>query len=114
MKRTITLPNGRAVALGEYVRSWKRLQQLPSSCQVAHWSHFPNTAGQILAEIRFGIHDRINRHLPGYRRTRKWDPDWQRITSYSARLLNTPRLVIDHLPPHLHPRFAHRLRQNLV
>lgn len=58
--RVITLPNGRQVSLGEYVRSWRILKTLPAHATVAGWSHFPETAAYILAEIRFGVMDRVN------------------------------------------------------
>lgn len=62
---TIGLPDGRHILIAEYVRSWRKLLTLPADRWVAGWSHFGiTTAGEILADIRRGIHDRINRHLP--------------------------------------------------
>jgi hypothetical protein len=58
------------------------------------------------------MHDRINRHIPGFGIGRKWDQDWQRQTCHAANLLNMPRVIIDWLPPEYRTRFAHRLRCN--
>lgn len=63
----ITLPGGRKVTAGEYVRSWKILRTLPANRPVANWDHFPTPAGAILREISRGCADRINRHLPWWK-----------------------------------------------
>ncbi len=60
MKRVITLPGGRVVTIGEYVRSWRILKTLPPDREVARWTWHPVSAGEILRDIRRGIHDRIN------------------------------------------------------
>ncbi len=112
MIRIITLPSGRDVRLSTYCASWRKLKHLPASRDVANWGHFPTRVDEILGSIRYGVHDRINRHIPGFASGRKWDPDWQRAVGYSARLLNTPRLIIDWLPPDLTARFSHRLRRH--
>ena len=111
MKRTVKLPNGRCVTLGEYVRSWRILKTLPPTREVTRFFDWPEPAADILRELRRGIHDRINRHLPGYGAGRKWNPDWQRAMGHAARELNDPRLRIHYLPPDLKQRFAHRLAQ---
>jgi hypothetical protein len=36
------------------------------------------TREEILGEFRDGVHDRINRHAPGFGAGRKWDSEWQR------------------------------------
>lgn len=58
--KVITLPNGHAVSLRCYVDSWKILLTLPPSQQVTGWSWYPESAGEILRNISFGVHDRIN------------------------------------------------------
>lgn len=63
---TIGLPDGRQILLEEYVRSWRILITVSPTRQVAHWSHFPISAGEILTQIRAGIHERINRHIAGH------------------------------------------------
>lgn len=63
--KTIRLPNGRAVTLGSYVRFWQQVRRLPDAARVDGFSWIHDTAGECLAEIRRGVHDRINRHLVG-------------------------------------------------
>jgi hypothetical protein len=58
--RVITLPSGRQVTIGDYVKSWRFLKTLPPEKQINGWSHFPETAAWILSAIRFGVMDRIN------------------------------------------------------
>jgi hypothetical protein len=111
MIRLITLPNGRRVTLGTYVTAWRSILANPDA-DYPGFDHFPECGWHILVAIRDGLHDRINRHLPHYYKGRKWDPDWQRVTSYHARQLNTPRLRIYWLPPHLKQRFANRLARH--
>lgn len=79
---------------------------------VKGFDHFAAPAGEILARMREGLMDRINRHDLSYRRGRKFDSDYQRSMIFAARLLNQPRLIIDWLPPDLKERFASRLRVN--
>lgn len=106
--KVITLPNGHRTSLGTYAKSWRAIKQKPDS-MFSGFCHFPERGHCILQRMREGLHDRINQHLPYYGKGRKWDPDWQRITGYSAILLNS-RTIIDYLPPHLKPRFQSRLR----
>lgn len=108
MIRLITLPNGRRVTLGTYAAAWRAILAKPDGL-FPGFDHFPERGRHILNRIREGLHDRINRHLPHYYKGRKWDPDWQSATIHAARELNTPRLRIYWLPPHLKQRFAHRL-----
>jgi hypothetical protein len=77
---------------------------------VKGWDHFPEKAEVILREIRRGIHDRINRRMPGYGVGRKWDYQWQTDAMRTAMAVNTPRLVIyrRNLAPEWRERFAHR------
>lgn len=63
MKHTIRLPNKAAVTVGVYAAAWRTLKQLPPDRLVSGFDDFPMEAGEILGRIRFGVHDRINRHL---------------------------------------------------
>jgi hypothetical protein len=56
------------------------------------------------------LNQKINRNEP--RRGRKDCPDWRSTAKYTARQVNTSRLIIDYLPPDFKARFAHRLRCN--
>lgn len=105
----IRIPNGRAVTLAEYCRSWRTLKTLDPAARVQGWDHFATDAGAILRAIREGVHDRINRRLPWSQEGRKWAPIWQRDMARAARELNHPRLCIHWLPPDLRERFGHRL-----
>jgi hypothetical protein len=58
--RVITLPGGRSVTLGEYVRSWRVLKTMPAGASVAGWDWHPVRAGDILREIAYGVMDRVN------------------------------------------------------
>lgn len=111
MRHTIGLPDGRSVSVREYVRSWRVLRTLSPDRLVNGFYWYPETASIILRALRVGMHDRINRHLPGYGIGRKWDPNWQAEMRRAANDLNCPRLVIHWLPPDLRSRFAHRLAQ---
>ena len=109
MKRVIKLPNDRRVSLPVYVNAWRTLKAMDPSESVKGWDHFPTPAGEILRKLRAGMHDRINRHLPGYGQGRKWDDIWQLETARAADKLNAPRHVIRWLPHWLRDRFNHRL-----
>lgn len=112
-KRVIVLPNGRSVTLGEYARSWRELKTLPPESSIRGWDHFPATVSGVLAAIRFGVHDRINRHVPGYGDGRKWDIDWQAQARRCGYAVNTPRLIVrkSQVPIELRARLAHRIHQ---
>ena len=112
MKRIIRLPNGHRCGLGEYARSWREVKRLAATApdaQIKDWDHFPTSAATVLHDLRFGMHDRINRHIAGYDRGRKWAIEWQVETIRTARALNTPRLAIHWLPTEWRGRFSHRL-----
>ena len=101
MKRLVTLPNGPRVSLGVYVASWNGMldimAQTPDAL-VKGWDDFPIEAAAIRRDLQCGIHDRINRHIPGYGRGRKWDEDYQtelrrdarRVNDYASRRLVHP------------------------
>lgn len=109
--RYIILGDGKPVTLASYVEAWRYCRAAdPATFLRRTPNGWPGYAGEALAQFRGGLHDRINRHLPGYGTGRKWSDDWQRETLQAASRLNTPRLIIDWLPPHLKGRFSHRLR----
>ena len=53
-KYYITLPGGRRVTMGEYVRSWKALKTMPPNAEVANWTWYPVKARDILRQIMSG------------------------------------------------------------
>lgn len=106
----ITLPNGRPIGLGRYANAWRELLKMDPRRAVAGFDFFPAPAGEILAKMRAGLMDRINRHDRRYGIGRKWCSDWERGMRSAAWMLNSPRLIIDWLPPELKPRFSYRLR----
>lgn len=114
---TIRLPNGRSVRIATYVNAWRvlRAQLGPGHSPMHHdslingWDHFPTLASDVLRDIRFGLHDRINQHIPGYGVGRKWDSMWQTETMRTARAVNTPRLAVRWVPHGFRARLAHRL-----
>jgi len=108
--RYVTLGDGRTIGLGRYVAAWKACLDLPGNTRIGRGVNgWGQTASEALADLRAGMHDRINRHLPGYGRGRKWDDDWQLAMSHARHQLNTPRLAIHWLPADLRERFADRL-----
>lgn len=109
--RYVTTGDGRRIGLGSYVRAWRTVMAAPPDAPFDRslCERYPDNAASILQQFRDGMHDRINRHTPGYGRGRKWSDDYQRAMAYSARLLNTPRLRLHWLPADLRIRFAARL-----
>lgn len=112
--RVVTLGSGRRVTLGAYVRAWRMVR---ASDPAAEFFGSPcgdlravETAGESLRQFRAGMVDRINRHLPGYGRGRKWSPDWQR-GAYDMAWRMRSRIVtrVGDCPTELRSRLAHRL-----
>jgi hypothetical protein len=108
-QRYVTLPNGKPCGLGKYVAAWRTLRAIAPDTQVKGFDHFPDDAASVLRELRRGLHDRINRHLEGYGKGRKWHHDWQRAAIQTAYAVNTPRLVVRWVPWDLRHRLAHRI-----
>lgn len=77
MTHFITLPDRRSVTVAEYLRSWKQLLQMRSDAEVKGWTWYPISAGDVLRDIREGIHDRIN--------TRGQIPQFKPITEARLR-----------------------------
>ncbi len=109
MKRAIRLPNGKWCGLAAYVQSWRTVRALPPEASVRGFGDWPEPAADVLRELRYGLHDRINRHIPSFGVGRKWDHDWQREVGHTARAVNTPRLIVRWVPAHLQGRLAHRI-----
>ena len=59
MRLVITLPNGRAVGLRQYVSAWRTLKTLPAEQRVTGFEEFPTTAECVLREFERGLHERI-------------------------------------------------------
>lgn len=113
--RYIVLGCSRRIGLGAYVKAWKQCLALSAETWIGRGvDGYGQNAGEALRDLRRGMHDRINRHLPDYGKGRKWDSDWQRHMTQAAHAVNHPRLIIDWLPAELMTRFAHRLRRNCV
>lgn len=78
MKRVITLPNGRSVPLPVYCTAWRKLKTVPADSKITGWGHWPTEGGDILSEMRAGLHDRVNiRGGLTVREHRRW-VDWLR------------------------------------
>lgn len=116
MQRIVTLGHGKTVTLAAYVRGIRLCKASPPKTTfkqgLCGW--WPEPRETILREFMEGVHDRINQHVAGYGQGRKWVYEWQIETYRASRQLNHPRLVIDWLPLWLKPRFAHRLRVNMI
>jgi hypothetical protein len=85
MRHVITLPNGRQCSVGVYAKAWKvLLGWLDRDSTVSYserrrfpgFSHEPETAESIVHAMRGGMSERINRHITGYGKGRKWSLDW--------------------------------------
>jgi hypothetical protein len=116
--RIITLPRGRAVTLGFYVRVWKLVKAADPETAVTGFFSAPSTAQATLREIRKAMHERISEAIPYRHRGsasplppigRKWGSDWQRAARYCAREVNTPRLIVRYVPHDFRERLAHRI-----
>ena len=113
MARYVTLGDGRKISLGRYVAAWKACKTLSPDTAIGRGvSGTGETASEALRRLHAGMHDRINRHIPGYGIGRKWSDDWFWPTWRASRDLNS-RVVIRWLPSDLKSRFAHRLEQGV-
>jgi hypothetical protein len=110
--RTIHIAaTGHTVRLGAYVAAIGKAKANPDAMfRYGLTTWWPVTGADIRRQFMDGVNDRINRHLAGYGKGRKWSPDWQREAIQTAGRINTPRLAIDWLPQDFKARFAHRLR----
>lgn len=76
-QKIIILPNGKACGIGRYLKAWQALKALPGHENVNGFHWFPDSAANILREMRAGLHDRINRHDAAYGKGRKWAEQYQ-------------------------------------
>lgn len=111
MTQVIRLPNQKLCSLSAYARAWKAIKNLPPATSVFGWACWPVQAGEVLEVLRFGLHDRINRHVEWHGKGRKWGEGYQVEFRRAGRAVNTPRLILDWLPADLRDRFGHRLRK---
>ncbi len=113
-RRAVILGDGRRIGLGRYVAAWRAALAAPPGARFAGSPCEPRLTADretVLREFRAGLADRINRHMPGYGRGRKWSADWQRAALQCARAANTPRLIVRWVPPDLRARLAHRVME---
>lgn len=110
----IRLPNGRLCSIPSYVAAWRALKVMRPDSLVASFDHFPEPASRVLAALRDGLVDRINKHDPRFGRGRKWSAEWQRGARDVAWRLNGQRIVTRErdCPHELRARLAHRLYRN--
>jgi hypothetical protein len=111
---TVDLGNGRRVSLRAYVRAWKAAKRLPPETRVAVvpgcWTG--GTVADVLREMDYGLHDRINRHAPHFGKGRKWQQDWQADAARTTRAANaraSTRLRMGWVPVEWRARLAHLL-----
>jgi hypothetical protein len=110
----IVKPDGKAVFADDYARVWRKLKASDPAAQVKNWDHFPCDVAKVLRDMSDGLHDRINKQIPGYGQGRKWSDDWQREMLQASHRINNPRLILDWLPADIRNRFKHRLRENCI
>lgn len=116
VRHAVRLGTGRLIPLGVYVAGWKRCLELPPETPlrrgVTGW--WPTTVGETLADLRAGMDDRINRHLPWFGAGRKWQSDFQRHLRLAASAVNTPRLAVRwHNFPDVMTEYGRRLRDRI-
>lgn len=109
IQRMIVLPSGKRVTLRAYCAAWRKVKEAAPNRLVSDFEWFPVPAGEVKQRMLGAVHDRINKHLPGYRRGRKWDQDWQRAAVHCANEVNTPRRIVRWVPADLRDRLAHRI-----
>lgn len=105
MKKTITIVdwNGeRRVSLGAYARAWRRVRL---DVESGHGDRTYRrgfgvtgtcTAEEALREFRRGLHDRINRKVPGHGVGRWWNEDVQWELRRLADRINSRAVVREH------------------
>jgi len=110
MQHTITLPNGRTPSVGAYAKAWRTLKRYSPIKLVGLFFHEPATVQTILAEMRKGLLDRINKHSP-QQPGRNHDDDTFYAVHHVARRVNS-RAVVRHSDFQTHPtlqRIAKRI-----
>lgn len=58
--KTIGVPNGKVVTLGQFVAAWKQLKTLDPNQEVKGWTWYPMPARDVLRAIGRGVQDRVN------------------------------------------------------
>ncbi len=113
-RRYITLGDGTRVTLAAYSAAWRACTAAAPGATFSRGlcGYGSRTREEILGEFRDGVHDRINRHAPGFGAGRKWDSDWQRDAYRTAREVNTPRLIVRWVPRDFEARLRHRVRRH--
>ena len=109
--RIVTLWTGQQCTLATYIQSWSAVKRMPAGQPITLHRDIPRTREDILRFMADGIHDRINRNDSSFRQGRLWDAARQAEMQHFARQINTPRLVIDWVPPCLR---KHRHRMNIA
>jgi hypothetical protein len=115
--RYITLPSGAAVTLGHYVCAWKILRA--ANQQQLHHGFFARgeqaTAATILAAMRLGAQDRINRNIPGFGKGRKWTDEYQMQQlrdSFRLAAIQQRVRIYQFETPEFRRRFGHLLARH--
>lgn len=60
MRLAVTLPNGRRCSVGQYAQAWAAVKHCDPRLLVPGFSRCPQPAGEVLAELRRGLDERIN------------------------------------------------------
>lgn len=110
--RSIGLPNGKSISFTAFCSSWRQAKEIAKThpeALIKGWEWYPVKVDEVLREIRFGMHDRINRHVPGYGKGRKWAREWQLEARRTSNAVNTPRLIVRWVPKDLWARLSHRI-----
>lgn len=112
MSFAIGLPNGRKCSITTYCRAWRQLKTLNSDAVIRDWEWFPVKAGDVLRQLREGLHDRINRHSSHFGRGRKWTHDYQVDQRRDARRINeyASRRIVDPINRLSTPELQRRYR----
>lgn len=96
-----------------YVEAWKKALANPDKVfKPIDWAKGSQTGSEIAQDFSKALQARINSRGKVIFRGRKYDSDWFWNMWRASKSLNTPRLVIDWLPPDLVKRFGYRLRKN--
>lgn len=108
--KTIILGNGHRITVASYVKVWRMLKKEPLGRLCKHsltgWGVV--TVEEFLAQYSAVKDARINRHIPGYGKGRKWQDQWQADARQTANLVNSKGLRVSWIPPDLRARLANR------
>ena len=61
MERIIITPSGRRMSAGQFAPAWRMVKDAAPGCQLTGWQDYSVPAERVLADIRKGLNDRINR-----------------------------------------------------